>query len=125
MSEICDLTSKISAVSEGDVRSIINTVTGLVITGLKQGRAISLGELGRFRISLSSKAAKEGEEFTVENIRRARVLFLPGGDIRRACRQIRLKGINMLRPGEQQGGTPSVPDSPEGGGEQGSGGGGL
>ena len=61
----------------------------------------------------------------VENIRRARVLFLPGGDIRRACRQIRLKGINMLRPGEQQGGTPSVPDSPEGGGEQGSGGGGL
>ena len=56
LSEICDLTSKISAVSEGDVRSIINTVTGLLITGLKQGRAISLGELGRFRISLSSKA---------------------------------------------------------------------
>ena len=36
LSEICDLTSKISAVSEGDVRSIINTVTDSSKDGLSR-----------------------------------------------------------------------------------------
>lgn len=122
--EICDLTSKISAVSEGDVRSVLNTLTDLIIGGLRQGRSVALGELGRFRISLSSKAALEGETFTAENIRRARVTFYPGGEIRRACREIRLKGITQIRP-EEQPVTPPITLPAHDGGAEGSIGGGL
>lgn len=76
------LISKISAVSEGDVRSVLMTLTQLVATELAAGRRVSLGELGRLRISLSSRAVERGEDFTVQDIRRAKVTFRPGVLIR-------------------------------------------
>lgn len=124
MHEICDLTGKISAVSEGDILSILNTVTDLIINGLSQGRTVVLGELGRFRISLSSKAAKEGEEFTTENIRKARVIFFPGTAIRRACKEIRIKAAPTVPTQGSSHAADPQPQTP-GSGEQGSSGGGL
>lgn len=76
------LISKISAVSEGDVRSVLLTLTQLVATELAAGRRVSLGDLGRLRIGISSRGVARGEDFTVQDIRRAKVNFVPGMLIR-------------------------------------------
>lgn len=76
------LISKISAVSEGDVRSVLLTLTQLVATELAAGRRVSLGDLGRLRIGISSRGVQSQEEFSVQDIRRAKVTFTPGALIR-------------------------------------------
>lgn len=76
------LISKISAVSEGDVRSVLITLTQLVASELAAGRRVSLGDLGRMRIGLRSRAVDKEEDFSVQDILRARVNFLPGALIK-------------------------------------------
>ncbi|MDO4691751.1 MAG: DNA-binding protein [Porphyromonadaceae bacterium] len=76
------LISKISAISEGDVRSVLLTLTQLLAIELVAGRRVSLGDLGRMRIGLRSKAAEKAEDFKAQDIRRIRVTFTPGALIR-------------------------------------------
>ncbi len=76
------LIAKISAISEGDVRSVLMTLTHLVSLELAQGRIVSLGELGRLRVGLKSKGGNAKEKFRTQNIQKARVIFVPGSLIK-------------------------------------------
>ncbi len=85
------LIAKISAVSEGDVRSVLMTLTQLVALELGQGRIVSLGDLGRIRVGLRSKASDSKEGFRSQDIKRVRVVFVPGMLIREALQTASLK----------------------------------
>ncbi len=85
------LIAKISAVSEGDVRSVLMTLTQLVALELGEGRIVSLGDLGRIRIGLRSKASDSKEKFRSQDIKRVRVVFAPGMLIREALQTVSLK----------------------------------
>lgn len=94
LEEIEGMISKISALSEGDVRSVLRTMSDLVIHNIKNGRVVDLGDLGRFRISLKGKASDKAEDFKATNIKRAKIIYTPAKAIRLA-----LKSANILLDG--------------------------
>lgn len=80
--DIAQMVAQISAISVGDVLSVMNTVAMLLSIELTNGRIVDLGDLGRFRASLRSKSCDKPEEFKREMIRGNKVLFVPGRQIR-------------------------------------------
>lgn len=106
------LISKISAISEGDVRSVLLTLTQLLAIELVAGRRVSLGDLGRMRIGLRSKATEKAEDFKAQDIRRIRVTFTPGALIRES-----LLSASVQRYTEEEKPKTGKPEKqPEGGG---------
>lgn len=112
------LIAKISAVSEGDVRSVLLTLTQLLAIELASGRRVSLGDLGRMRIGLRSKAAQGAEEFKAQDIRRFRVIFTPGALIREELRGASVQRLSELgkpiTPSEKPSGDTPAGISPGG-----------
>ena len=82
MDDMAQMVEKISAVSIGDVLSVLNTLGMLVSIELANGRIVDLGDLGRFRLSLRAKGMLEAEKVTRETIQATRVIFVPGPAIR-------------------------------------------
>ena len=80
--DIAQMVSQISAISVGDVLSVMNTVSMLLSIELANGRIVELGDLGRFRTTLRSKSCDKPEEFKREMIHGNRVIFVPGAQIR-------------------------------------------
>lgn len=69
---------KISSMSGGDVLGVVYTLVDVIIDDLSDGRIVRLGELGDFRISISSEGHDIQEEVTATSIRGARINFRPG-----------------------------------------------
>ena len=80
--DIAQMVAQISAISVGDVLSVMNTVSMLLSIELANGRIVELGDLGRFRATLRSKSCDKPEEFKREMIHGNRVIFVPGAQIR-------------------------------------------
>ncbi len=113
------LIAKISAISEGDVRSVLMTLTQLVALELGEERIVSLGDLGRLRVGLRSKASDSKEAFRSQDIKRIRVLFVPGGLIREALQTASLKRqdpkkFKSLKPSAGAGSASGGADSSSG-----------
>ncbi len=85
------LIAKISAISEGDVRSVLMTLSQLVALELAEGRIVSLGDLGRLRVGLRSKGGDSKENFRTQDIKRVRTIFVPGPMIRESLYSASLK----------------------------------
>lgn len=91
LEEIETMVAKISAASEGDVRSIIRTMSELISQNLSQGRIVELGDLGRFRVSVKCKSADSTENFSSDNIKGLKVLYYPGKLIRKMKKGARIE----------------------------------
>lgn len=88
MDQMGTMIAHISAVSVGDVKSVLNTLSLLISRELQAGRIVDLGDLGRLRVGIRSKATKSEDEFSPRNIRSAHTIYTPGAEIRRAMRGI-------------------------------------
>ena len=78
---IDDLTNKIekfSALSEADIRGVIIALENVIHEELINGKIIRLDKLGSFYPSLSSDGVANEKEFTVANIKSAKVNYRPG-----------------------------------------------
>lgn len=80
--DIAQLIEQISAISVGDVLSVLNTLGKIVATELANGRIVDLGDLGRIRLSLRAKGVSKPEEVKVETILATRAIFVPGPALR-------------------------------------------
>ena len=80
--DIAQLIEQISAISVGDVLSVLNTLGKIVATELANGRIVDLGDLGRIRLSLRSKGMSKPEEVKRETILATRAVFVPGPALR-------------------------------------------
>jgi predicted histone-like DNA-binding protein len=111
LAKIVTLVEKISAVSSGDIKSVLDTLSEVVALELMDGNIVDLGDLGRFRFVARSIAAKEGgEKFSYENLRAPSVRFSPGRAIRQARANTVYELDNNPDPGKcpaQPGGTPT------------------
>ena len=90
--DIAQMVSQISAISVGDVLSVMNTVSMLLSIELANGRIVDLGDLGRFRATLRSKSCDKPENFKREMIHGNRVIFVPGHQVR-----IKMKNASYLK----------------------------
>ena len=89
LEDLITLIGQISAISRGDVLSVISTLTRLIADELAKGNIVEIGELGRLRFNMRSKAAKSVKEFTHNNILPPTLHFLPGMLLKDARRRIR------------------------------------
>jgi predicted histone-like DNA-binding protein len=67
-----------SSVTRGDVMSIISNLEVLICKCLRNGNVVQLGDIGTFRVSVSSKGAASAKDFTAQNITKARINFRAG-----------------------------------------------
>lgn len=72
---VCDRIEKESTMSSADIRGVLNALQNVVISELKQGRSVRLGDLGSFRLTLSCSQATTPEACTAANIKDVRVRF--------------------------------------------------
>ena len=69
---------KLSTVNGADVRAVLYGIVQVVPELLAKGNSIQLGDLGFFRVGISSEGADSSEEIGPSKIRKSRVLFRTG-----------------------------------------------
>jgi len=79
--ELTQEIASLSTVNGADVRAVLHGIVEVLPKFLAKGNSVELGELGFFRVSISSKGSETEEEVSLSNIRRSRVLFRPGKKI--------------------------------------------
>ncbi|MDD4116351.1 MAG: hypothetical protein PHG27_12330 [Massilibacteroides sp.] len=78
LAEVCTLIAARSTVSSADVKAVMDNLNFVADFLLKSGYSVKLGELGMLRISVSSKGVKEKEEFSINLLKEAKIVFTPG-----------------------------------------------
>jgi predicted histone-like DNA-binding protein len=73
-----------SSLSRGDVSNVIENLLEIIPKYLLMGKSVSLGELGALRLSFTSDGVNNPDEFNVSMIKGARVIFMPGVELRNA-----------------------------------------
>ena len=71
-----------STVSRPDVYAVIIATLETINSELQAGRSVQLGKLGSFSISISSDPAATPDQVTASSVRKSRVLYRPGAEIR-------------------------------------------
>jgi predicted histone-like DNA-binding protein len=67
-----------SSLSRGDISNVLDNLVDQVPKYLLDGQTVSLGELGSFRLSLSSEGADKAKDFNTSMIRNVKIIFTPG-----------------------------------------------
>ena len=71
-----------TTVSRADVSAVLISVVDNMLEGLRAGRQIDFGELGKFRLQVTSQGADTAEKFTATNITGVNIQFVPGEDLK-------------------------------------------
>ena len=77
--EICEGNS---TVSDTDTLAVLNELTKVLRRNLSQGRIVRLGDFGCLQVGLSGDGAETPEKFNHTLIKKAKVTFRPGAELR-------------------------------------------
>ncbi len=69
---------QMSTVTGADIRAVLYAIAEIVPEMLSEGQIVTIGDLGNFRLSISSEGSDTEEEVNSSNIRKSRILFRPG-----------------------------------------------
>jgi len=72
-----------STMCSGDVQGVIYTLVDVIVEELAEGNIVRLGQLGDFRVSISSYGFENEEEVNAQAVRRAKINFRPGPKLKR------------------------------------------
>jgi predicted histone-like DNA-binding protein len=72
-----------SALSLGDVRSVLSNLMEVLPVFLKLGQSVNLEWFGAFRISVASEGAAMPEELNARRVKGVKLLFLPSAGLKR------------------------------------------
>ncbi|MDR2968360.1 MAG: hypothetical protein LBV32_01995 [Tannerellaceae bacterium] len=96
LEEMCELIGARSTGSSADVKGVLDSLNWAMALELKAGRVVQLGELGNFRLSISSKGSLTEEEVTSDRVTGTRILFSPGSVLRYAQSQTVFTPIRVV-----------------------------
>lgn len=88
MEKLCELVASRTAMSSGDVKSILDSLNWVISLEMRSGAIVQVGELGSFRFSLSSEGVADGQKFTADQIKKAKVIFMPGNTLKSASKDV-------------------------------------
>jgi predicted histone-like DNA-binding protein len=77
-----------SALSLGDVQSVLSNLVEILPLFLKLGQTIKLEGFGSFRISVTSDGTETAEELSARNVRGVKMVFLPSVELKRSIENI-------------------------------------
>ena len=78
--DLADISRRVSdgsTLTETDVVAVLTRVVNTIGEQLKEGKIVQLGNLGSFRISISSQGETSADEVSALSIRNSKVLFRP------------------------------------------------
>ena len=76
--ELTEQIERISTVSGADIRAVLYGIVDVVPKLLSNGNIVQIGDLGSFRISISSEASEAAADVTAAKVKKAKILFRPG-----------------------------------------------
>lgn len=71
-----------TTVSRADVSAVLISMLENLINALREGNQVNFGEIGKFRLQISSKGADKAELFTPHNITGVSIQFVPGSELK-------------------------------------------
>ena len=77
------ITKTISALSCGDVSSVIENLSEIFPKYLPMGKSVSLGEPGTLRVSFGSEGVEEEKDFNVNKITSVKYRLHPGVELKK------------------------------------------
>lgn len=80
--EVCEAVAEQTALTRADVKACLDRLAYIISTNLKAGRSVNLGDLGSFRVALSSSGASTPEEYDASTMMRPmKVVYTAGKSI--------------------------------------------
>ena len=93
--DIAKMIAQRSALTAGDVASVLINYSEIVCELLDDGCKVSLGELGSLRASLRSKAVADPGDFDTRlHIQRANIVFTPSKRLKQMLKSCKYKRVN-------------------------------
>lgn len=71
-----------TTVSRADVYAVLIATVENMVEILRAGQQVDFGELGKFRLQISSRGAETAEKFTSSNITGVNIQFVPGEELK-------------------------------------------
>lgn len=81
LKKFSQLISSQTTVSRADVSAVLISSVENLVMELQRGNQVEFGELGKFRLQLNSDGTDKASDFTANNIKGARIQFVPGEDL--------------------------------------------
>lgn len=88
LDKLCKLISSRSTVSSADVKAVLDSLNWALDLELSAGNVVQLGELGNFRLSISSEGTTKEEDCDATKIKKARIIFYPGAALRTTRKEV-------------------------------------
>ena len=76
--ELCVDISEYCSATSADVKAILDRMNYTLDKHLRAGRIVQFGEIGNFRLSVSSDGTADEKSFNAHQIRKAKIIFTPG-----------------------------------------------
>ena len=82
LKELSKEVSNKCTVHSADVSAVLIATVETMLADLRDGKQADFGELGKFRLQITSKGAITAEDFTADNITGVTIQFVPGDDLK-------------------------------------------
>lgn len=105
LSGVIEQVEKQCTVSSADIKAVIDALEDVIVSAVKNGLSVRLGDLGSFRPTLSTSGQTERALVTAADIKRVRVRFTPSGSLARKLRKdnVELGLAGETEPTEEEG----------------------
>ena len=71
-----------TTVSRADVVAVLTATVDNLLEALKEGKQVDFGDLGKFRLQITSRGADTLEKFTASCITGVNIQYIPGEDLK-------------------------------------------
>lgn len=71
-----------TTVSRADVVAVLTATVDNLLEALAEGKQVDFGELGKFRLQVTSEGVDKAAEFTAANITGVNIRYIPGEDLK-------------------------------------------
>lgn len=91
LDRLAELISYQCTVTASDCYAVLMALEHNIIGELGQGRIVKLGRLGNFQVGISSEGKDTAVEISSTNIKKSRILFRPGKNLRSMLNDLSFK----------------------------------
>ncbi len=91
LDRLAELISYQCTVTATDCYAVLLSLEHNIIGELGQGRIVKLGRLGNFQVGISSEGKDTAVEISSSNIKKSRILFRPGKNLRSMLNDLSFK----------------------------------
>ena len=93
LKELAREVSNKCTVHPADIHAVLIASVESLIAALKNGKQVDFGELGKFRLQISSKGAESAEKFTTGHIKGVKIQFVPGEDLQGIFQDLKFRQV--------------------------------